>query len=102
MEGLDMENVKFEHRLRASKEYSKDYINNLLQEFSNLYVNSSSNNINPAEVAYIQYMKQDIRGVLSITVFDHRNCVRVSQLHFNNQGELISFMQGYIHANRGW
>ena len=46
------------------------------------------------DVKYIQFGRQDSRGALSITLFDHRHCVPM-QRHFSSKAEMLGFVAGF-------
>ena len=89
-------NVEIYHTLRANKQHSKGYLESQLQHFANIFTEKMK------DVSRVEFCKQDSRGVLSITVFNKAHCINERQIHFSNQGELLAFVQGYIHASRGW
>lgn len=47
------------------------------------------------EYKYIDFGKQDIRGSISITYFDHRHCVPKQQ-HFSDKSEMLGYIDGYL------
>lgn len=89
--------MRISHQLRANKQHVKTYINNLVNEFAPLYVKSFKDK----EIMGVEICKQDMRGCLSITLFDNRHCV-LHQLHFLTQNECIAFMQGFMFCVRGY
>jgi len=67
----------------------KGYHEHQMQDFANNLASRID-----CEVKYIHFGKQDSRGSLSITVFDHRHCVPM-QRHFNSKDDLLGFIIGY-------
>lgn len=63
----------------------KNYYANQLAEFAS--------KINKKKYKGVQFGKQDIRGGISITLFDHNGCVP-SQKHFNSKDEMLGFVVG--------
>jgi len=94
--------VKIRHSIRANKDYSKVYIDNLLKDFTPLYVkNYNKNYKHKTKIIEVQYGKQDMRGVPSITFIDDRHCVP-HQNHFKNNAEMVAYIQGFLQATRGY
>lgn len=86
--------MKTYHTIKATQQRTKGYINNILQEFAEVY--------EPAKGAsYVEFGKQDMRGVPSITVNDDKHRV-THQRHFATSAELLAFVEGYINAKRGF
>ncbi|MCK4870785.1 MAG: hypothetical protein KAS93_06720 [Gammaproteobacteria bacterium] len=84
--------VKYSHnsfRLPAPDAVYWEY---QLQEFANNIAERVECDVN-----YIQFGKQDSRGALSITIFDHRHCVPM-QRHFISKDALLGYVEGF---NRG-
>ncbi len=88
--------LKISHSLRGNKFLSKGYINNLLANFAPLYVATFKDK----KIMAVQVCKQDMRGCLSISLFDDRGCVP-HQRHFLSQSECIAFIQGFLFCARG-
>ena len=70
----------------------KVYYEYQMQEFANNLAARVT-----CDVKYIQFGKQDSRGALSITIFDHRHCVPM-QRHFSSKDEMLGFIEGYNKA----
>lgn len=93
--------LKISHSLRANNHVSKTYINNLLAEFAPLYVAKYLERYKHKDnILGVEVRRQDMRGCLSITLFNDKHCVP-HQRHFLNQSECIAFMQGFMFAERG-
>jgi hypothetical protein len=71
---------------------NKAYWMHKLQAFSNLLAEY--------QVKSVAFGKMDIRGTVSIWLFDHNHCVP-KQLHFANRDALLGYVQGYVDAHSG-
>lgn len=85
------------HTLRATKEYSKAYLDNLVSEFGAAYIKRYADQF----ITGLEICKQDSRSTLSITVVFAKGTTGY-QRHFGNQAECIAFMQGVLFMERGW
>ena len=65
---------------------NKNYWLNQLQEFVNYFAED--------QVKYVEFGKQDSRGIYAITLLDHNNCVP-KQRHFMTFKELLAFVAGH-------
>ena len=77
--------MKYSINMRLPKD-AKLYWKNQLKEFSARFA-----------VEAVEFGKQDVRGVPSITFFDSRHCVP-AQEHFKTTDALLHFVQGYNEA----
>ena len=75
--------------IRLPKE-DKKYYENKLKCFVELFNNN--------KLLSIQFGKQDIRGIESITFVDLKHCVSL-QKHFFNKFELLGFVCGFVEMN---
>lgn len=91
--------IKFRHSIRANRQYSKAYIDNILNQFTQLYVKQYELKRKPTnKIISTDFGKQDMRGAPSITLIDSRHCVP-HQRHFATNNEILSYIEGYIDAN---
>ncbi|RKZ35902.1 MAG: hypothetical protein DRQ41_15255 [Gammaproteobacteria bacterium] len=72
----------------------KQYHQNQLQIFADTIASKVDQTI-----TRVDFAKQDMRGSLSITLFDDNHCVPM-QKHFSSKDALIGYVCGYNHANR--
>jgi hypothetical protein len=79
------DNIKFSYNIRLPKD-AKPYWLNQLQKFANHFASM--------QVHMVQFGKQDLRGVPSITLVDMNHCVP-RQEFFQSGKELLAFVQGY-------
>jgi hypothetical protein len=70
----------------------KNYWISQLQTFANQFASM--------HVKYVEYGKQDSRGIPSISLYDHNHCVP-RQEHFKTNKELLQFVAGYNMARAG-
>jgi len=66
---------------------NKNYWLNKLQDFADSQ--------DPEKYSQIEFGKQDIRGGISITWFDHRHCVP-KQEFFKPKDMMLGFIQGWL------
>ena len=66
---------------------------NRLQMFADLL----PDRLTDTDIKSICFGKQDIRGALSITIFDDRGCVPI-QRHFENKTALMGYVDGWLAA----
>ena len=85
-------NVKFSYNSFKLPSLDKVYWEYQLQECANNIAARVDCDVN-----YIQFGKQDSRGALSITIFDHRHCVPM-QRHFASKDAMLGYIEGF---NRG-
>lgn len=90
--------IKISHSLRSNKYNSKAYLNNLIAEFVPVYAKQF---MWPDKIAGVQICKQDMRGCLSISLFNDNGTIS-NQRHFLTQSECIAFMQGVIFCVKGY
>lgn len=76
--------IKIRNGLRISD--SKPYWLNQMQLFANQFEGS--------DITQVQFGKQDLRGVPSITLINNRHCVP-KQMHFGTSKELLAYLAGY-------
>lgn len=76
--------------IRLPKE-DKGYYEHQLKEFCKSF--------DSEKLISIEFGKQDIRGLESITFIDKRHCVPL-QKHFNNKWELLGFVCGWNEGNK--
>lgn len=69
----------------------KNYWLNQLETFTHQFADM--------QILFVQYGKQDMRGIPSITLIDYNHCVPVQQ-HFKTSRELLAYVQGYNAANK--
>ncbi|MEO9804794.1 MAG: hypothetical protein ABJF04_16175 [Reichenbachiella sp.] len=86
------------HSIRASKAYSKPYIEHILEEFTPKWIEKYNSIFPDRTIKAIEFAKQDMRGAPSITLFDDRHCVP-HQRHFSSYAEMLTFMQGFLAAS---
>jgi hypothetical protein len=93
-----MTNLKIRHSFRSDKNFTKQGYNNLCNAFAKLYVEHFKKVTGEDDIVAVEFGKQDIRGIPSITLFNSRHCVP-HQNHFSNNKEMLSYMRGFIAAN---
>lgn len=86
--------MKIRHAVRETKQRSKAYIENVLTAFAEYY----TENMN--DISEVQFMKQDMRGVPSISFYTTRHTI-TRQMHFTTYAELMAYVEGYLEAKRG-
>lgn len=90
-----MSEIKFQHTIRATKDRPIGYIENLLNTFVGHYADTQPDK---GDILSIQFMKQDMRGVPSISVcYGKSRAYTIGhQKHFKSYTEMLSYIQGYI------
>jgi hypothetical protein len=88
--------MKYSHKFRETREFSKGYIENVCQQFALDYA-MKFEQTRGIKIGSVDFGKQDMRGAPSVTLFDTRHCVP-HQRHFASNKEMFAFMQGFIQA----
>ena len=88
------EHYKFKHSIRQTKERPIGWINRQLRIFTQHYLDTLPDK---SDVDYIEFAKQDIRGLPSISIVYGANrgyCIG-KQIHFKTYDNMLTYIQGY-------
>jgi hypothetical protein len=88
--------IEIYSKIRPTKEYSKNYIKQRLEDFVDIYPLKTQ--INPERVTRIEFCKQDMRGVPSISLYDNKSCI-IEQRHFKTYNDMLQYIIGYTDAS---
>lgn len=88
--------IQIYSKIRETKEYSKNFIQQRLEDFASIYPLKTQ--INPDEVVRIDFCKQDMRGSPSISCYNNKSCI-ISQKHFKTYKGMLQYIIGYTDAN---
>lgn len=89
--------MQIRHSIRATRAYSKLYIEHILNEFAPKWIEKHNSIFPNNTIKSVEFAKQDIRGAPSITLFDCRSCVP-HQKHFNSYADMLAFIEGFLAA----
>ena len=90
-----MNNIQYTYSNFRLPKVDKIYYENQMQDFSNTLAYRID-----TDVKSIHFGKQDMRGALSITVFDQRHCVSM-QRHFSSKDDMMGYIVGFNQGNSG-
>ena len=87
--------MQIRHSIRTSRNYSKVYIEYILNEFTPKWIEKYNSIFPNKTIRAVAFSKQDMRGTPSISLFDDRHCVP-HQKHFNSNAEMLAFIEGFL------
>ena len=80
--------------MRLKNDNYREYWENQLQEFADHFI---GNKLRGKPITGICYGRTDIRGMMSITLYDDRHCVPL-QKQFESREIMLGFIQGFNQA----